>query len=305
MKFYGDLHADTLWRCFRHGSDLDDPTLHFKRNQPFAHLQTFAIYIPDGTEDPWGYFKSVHTYGQEILRRYPEMVLCHHGAEIDAAFEKGKVPYLLSVEGGGFFGKDPARNERRVQDLKRMGISFLSLCYNEGNHLAGGINVEFGLSEQGREVALQLRDGGISVDLSHLNRRSTDEMLALLPDHVVATHSNCNALKEHPRNLTDEQIKKLIARKGLIGVNFCHHFLSSPKDATIADILDHIRHILRLGGEEAVAIGGDFDGISRTPSDLPDLGAMPALGAALEAEFGAELAHRILYQNMKDYFDNK
>lgn len=303
MKTYGDLHCDTLWKCYRHGTTLEDATLNVTRKPPFEHLQTYAIYIPDGTEDPFGYFKAVYAYGQEVIRRYPEMVLCHSGPEIDAAFAAGKTPYLYSIEGGGFFDEDLVRNERIAQKLKAMGIVFMSICYNEANPLAHGTKTQGGLTELGKKVALLLRDTGITVDISHLNHQSTDEMLDLLPDRVIATHSNCYALKAHPRNLTDEQIQKIIARKGLIGVNFCHHFLSSPELARISNVVDHIRHILRLGGEEAVAIGGDFDGLSQVPVDLPDLNAIPALADALEKEFGAALAHQILYGNMKAYLD--
>ncbi len=303
MEFYGDLHCDTLWKCYRHQSDLEDPTLEVKRNPPFKHLQTYAIYIPDGTKDPYEYFRAVHTYGEEVLRRYPDMRLCRSGKEMDETFAAGKTPYIYGVEGGGFFGEDMLKNERVALDLKKRGVAFISLCYNEGNHLAGGTNVDFGMSDLGKQVALLLRENGLTVDVSHLNHRSADQMLELLPDHVVATHSNCYALKAHPRNLTDEQIKELIRRKGLMGVNFCHQFLSSPEDARISDLIDHFRHILNLGGESIAAIGGDFDGMSRVPADLPDLYAVADLGAALETEFGAELAHRILYGNMKNYID--
>lgn len=303
MEFYGDLHCDTIWKCYRHQSDLDDPTLEVKRKPPFKHLQTYAIYIPDGTADPYEYFRAAHTYGEEVMRRYPEMRLCYSGKEIDETFAAGKTPYFYGVEGGGFFGEDMLKNERIAKDLKKRGVAFISLCYNEGNHLAGGTTVDFGMSDLGKKVALLLRDTGLTVDISHLNHRSTDQMLELLPDHVVATHSNCYALKAHPRNITDAQIKELIRRDGLMGVNFCYHFLSAPDDAKISDLIDHFRHILKLGGESIAAIGGDLDGMTRVPIDLPDLHAIPALGAALEKEFGAELAHRILYENMKNYID--
>lgn len=303
MEFYGDLHCDTIWKCYRHQSDLEDPTLEVRRHPPFKHLQTYAVYIPDGTKDPHEYFLAAHTYGEEVMRRYPDMHLCFNGKEIDETFSAGKTPYIYSVEGGGFFGEDMLKNEQIAIDLKKRGVAFISLCYNKGNHLAGGIEVEFGMSALGKKVALMLRDMGLTVDISHLNHRSADQMLELLPDHVVATHSNCYALKDHPRNLTDGQIKELIHRKGLMGVNFCHYFLSAPEDAKILDLIDHFRHILKLGGESIAAIGGDFDGISCTPSDLPDLYAVKDLGSALEKEFGTALADRILYGNMKDYID--
>lgn len=295
MNYYADLHCDTLWRCYDNRSDLDDPGLQLTRKPPFRHLQTYAIYIPDTEPEPYRYFRAVYAYGEEVMRKYPEMVLCRTGAEIDAAFAAGKTPYLFSVEGGGFFGQDPEKNRRIVRELKQKGIAFLSLCYNKGNELAGGVHSDGGLTPGGKEVALMLRSEGISLDLSHLNHRSADELLALLPDHVVATHSNCYALADHPRNLTDRQIKGLIERRGLMGINFFPPFLTHKKAAYISDILLHIRHVLSLGGREILAFGSDFDGIDQTPVDLPNLGALPRLGDLL--------SEAILYGNMKRYLD--
>ncbi len=295
MNYYGDLHCDTLWRCYENRSDLNDPTLQLTRRPPFRHLQTYAIYIPDTQEEPYRYFRSVYAYGEELIRKYPEMVLCRKATEIDAAFEAGRTPYLFSVEGGGFFGEDMEKNRRTARELKQKGIAFLSLCYNKGNHLAGGALCEYGLTDLGRAVALLLREEGISLDLSHLNHRSADELLALLPDHVVATHSNCYALADHPRNLTDSQIQALIERRGLMGINFYPPFLTNKKTAYISDILLHIRHVLNLGGKEILAFGSDFDGIDKTPADLPNLAALPHLGNLLNDAF--------LYENMKRYLD--
>lgn len=295
MNYYGDLHCDTLWRCFEKRIDLDDPTLQLTRKPPFRHLQTYAIYIPDTEREPYRYFRAVYAYAEEMLRQYPELVLCRTAAEIDAAFAAGKTPYLFSVEGGQLFGRDAERNLRTALELKRKGIAFMGLCYNRGNDLAGGILSEKGLTALGREAALLLREVGISVDLSHLNHRSADDLLALLPEGVVATHSNCYALVDHPRNLTDEQIKALIQRRGLIGINFFPPFLAKGRKATSEDVLRHIRHIEELGGEEVLAFGSDFDGIEETPADLPDLAALPLLGDQLSEQY--------LYGNMKRYLD--
>lgn len=296
MKYYGDLHCDTLWRCFENRTDLDDPTLQLKRKPPFRHLQTYAIYIPDTETEPYRYFRAVYAYGEELFRKYPEMVLCRRAEEIDRAFEAGMTPYLFSVEGGNFFGKDTERNRRIAKELKQKGIAFLSLCYNKGNDLAGGALSEGGLTPLGREVALLLREEGISLDLSHLNHHSADDLLELLPCGVVATHSDCYALADHPRNLTDGQIRALIERKGLMGINFYPPFLTTKKNAYISDILLHIRHVMAMGGKDILAFGSDFDGIDRTPVDLKGLHDLPRLGDLINGSY--------LYGNMKRYLDD-
>ena len=295
MRVYGDLHCDTLWRCFDRRTDRNDPTLQLRADPPFQHLQTYAIYIPDEVTDPYRYFRAVYAYAEEIFRREPRMVLCRTAKEIDAAFDAEKIPYLFSIEGGALFGRDSIQNERLVAELKKKGIAFMGLCYNKGNILAGGALGTGGLTEWGREAALLLRQAGISVDISHMNHQSADDVLALLPDHVVATHSNCFGLVDHPRNLTDSQIQALIRAKGLMGVNFYPPFLTKKKTAYIEDILLHIRYVLALGGKEILAFGSDFDGIEETPADLPHLHALPRLGNLLNEDF--------LYGNMKRYLD--
>lgn len=295
MNCFGDLHCDTLWRCYEKRTDLSDPALQNKQNVPFRRLSTYAIYIPDEEKDPYRYFRAVYAYSEEMMRRYPEMVLCRTAEEIDRAFKTGKTPYLFSVENGGFFGKDLEKNRRIARELKQKGIAFCSLCYNKGNELAGGALGDGGLTSLGKDVALLLREEGIILDLSHLNHPSADDLLALLSDGVVATHSNCYALRNHPRNLTDEQIQALIEKDGLMGINFYPPFLTDHRSATVSDILVHIRHVLNLGGEKILAFGSDFDGIDRTPTDLRTLADLPRLGNLLNEDF--------LYGNMKRFLD--
>ncbi len=292
---YGDLHCDTLWRCFERRVDLSDPRLQLKKDPPFSHLQTYAIFISDAVDDPYRYFRAVYAYGQEMMRRFPQLVHCKNSREIDEAFAAGKTPYILSVEGGSFFGPDIEKNRRTAKELKDKGIAFLSLCYNRGNGLAGGyLTPERGLSPLGKEVALILREEGISLDLSHLNHRSADALLELLPDGVVATHSNCFSLTPHPRNLTDAQIKALIEKGGLIGLNFYPPFLTDEEEASIEDLMLHLRYIERLGGQRVLAFGSDFDGIEQTPKDLQNL---------LDVQKLSHLDEAYLYGNMKRYLD--
>lgn len=303
MNIYGDLHCDTLWRCYDNKSDLKDSDLQLVYGVPQHRVQTYAFYIPDCKKDPYGYFCAVYSYAQEMLKKYPEMVLCRNTEQIRAAFAAGKTPYLFSVEGGGFFTEDTEQNQRIAEDLMQKGITFFSLCYNRGNNLAGGVQAEHGLTALGRKVATMLWKAGISLDLSHLNRRSADELLALLPDGVVATHSNCYSLVPHKRNLTDEQIKELASRKGLVGVNFFPPFLTGSDQAAIEDILSHIRYMVELGGRDIIAMGSDFDGINVTPADLPNSMALPRLREALAAEWGAESAEAFMYGNMARYLE--
>lgn len=304
MLTYADLHCDTLWRCYNDRITPEHPSLQLRPDPDYRRLQTYAVYIGDHTKDPYPYFKEVYAYGTGLLGRYPQMTLCRKATEIDEAFAAGKTPYLISVEGGGFFSGDQQEDRKTVEELKQAGVCFLSLCYSKGNHLAGGfLNPELPLTEAGRNAALLLYEAGISLDLSHLNPRSADALLDLLPDGVVATHSNCYALCGHGRNLTDDQILALKEKKGLMGINFYPPFLRAEGEAAIADILAHIDWVDQLGAGGILSFGSDFDGIEITPRDLCSSRDIPALAETLIAAKGKSFTEKCFYQNLKTYLD--
>lgn len=121
-------------------------------------------------------------------------------------------------------------------------------------------------------MAELLREEGISLDLSHMNHRSADALLALLPDGVVATHSNCYTLAPHGRNLTDDQIRALIEKKGLIGINFYPPFLSGKQQADMEDILLHIRYLERLAARQSLRSAAISMALRQRPTGSPRWG---------------------------------
>ncbi len=301
---YGDLHCDTFWRCYQERITPEHPNLQVRPRSDYRRLQTYAIYVGDHVRDPLPYFNAVYAYGTELFRRRGEMVLCRRAREIDEAFSAGKTPYLVSVEGGGFFSGKTVEDRKIVKELKKRGVCFLSLCYNKGNQLAGGIlSPEKSLTEAGRNAALLLREEGISLDLSHLNRRSADALLEMLPDGVVATHSNCFSLCGHPRNLADDQILALKEKKGLMGINFYPPFLKAEGEASVRDVLAHLSYAEKLGAAGILSFGSDFDGINETPIGLRSSEDIPALAETLIAAKGKEAAENYLYRNFKNYLD--
>lgn len=302
LNYFADLHCDTLWRCYEQRLDLSHPSLQVKEHNSFHHLQNYGIYIPDSVGDSLAYFRRVYNHGKRLFDSHPQYVQCRNAKEIATAFDEGKTPYLISIEGGCFFNDSNSHNLAVVKELKEKGIAFVSLCYNKGNRLAGGIlTPHLGLSATGKNAALLLREWGISVDISHLNHRSADEMLDLLPDGVVATHSNCFSLVDHPRNLTDDQIKELASKKGLIGLNFYPPFLSG-KAASSYDVLRHLEHLEKLGAMESIAFGSDFDGMESNPSDLCSTDDLPTLYENLFHKVG-DRARRYCFDNVMSYLE--
>ncbi len=277
LKQFADLHCDTLWRCFEERRTLHHPSLQVRPSHSFSLLQNYAIYIPDHVADPIAYFRAVYDHGRMLFEQMPNYRFCKNFGEIEASLAEGARPCIISIEGGCLFSGNRERDLKFVMELKEKGIAFLSLCYNGGNALAGGfLCPEKGLSESGKQAASLLHEFNISLDLSHLNHRSADALLDFLPSGMAATHSNCYSLMPHPRNLTDEQIQAISEKEGLIGINFYPPFLVSG-EASSDDVLRHLDFLERIGAENTIAFGSDFDGIEKSPVDLRSTDDYPQL----------------------------
>lgn len=302
LNYFADLHCDTLWRCYEQRWDLSHPALQVKEHHSHVHLQNYGIYIPDSVGDSLSYFRQIYDHGMKLFEAHSQYAHCRSWKQINEAIAEGKTPYLISIEGGCLFTDDDSYNLTVVRELREKGIAFISLCYNKGNKLAGGIlSPEKGLSDAGKRVALLLYEWGISIDISHLNHRSANEMLALLPDGVVATHSNCFSLVDHPRNLTDDQIKSIISKNGLIGLNFYPPFIKGKKVSS-EDVLSHLEHLEGLGAQDVIAFGSDFDGMESHPSDLSSTEDLPRFYEKLFAKVG-ERAQKYCFENVMRYLE--
>ena len=120
----------------------------------------------------------------------------------------------------------------------------------------------------------------------------------------MASHSCCTALRNHFRNLTDDQLRLMIREGGYVGVNFYPYFLTDNGKADIGDVVNHIDHICQLGGADIVGFGSDFDGIECTPVGLEHPGHIPALIDALRARGYDDAAIRgIAGENLVKYYN--
>ena len=122
------------------------------------------------------------------------------------------------------------------------------------------------------------------IDTSHCGERTTLDAIALSPKAIAVTHSNCKALNAHPRNKSDEVIRNLAAKGGVMGITGVRMFIKAKDPTTVADMADHIDHVVKLVGIEHVGIGSDFDGVSGAlPEGLRSVADYPNLVEALRA----------------------
>jgi membrane dipeptidase len=217
------------------------------------------------------------------------------------ASEPAKVRTFFAFEGAGPLADDPDS----LQLWAKRGLRIVGLVHTYANELASSSGdaepKSFGLTEKGRVFVRRAFELGLVVDVSHASDRALDDILALAKDVdgvVVATHSNARALADHPRNLSDAQLRAIAATGGVIGVNFHGPFLARGRRARLRDVVQQLQHLRDVAGIEHVAIGSDFEGDIRPPDELRDASRFPVLASALtRAGFSAADVRKIFAEN--------
>ena len=173
--------------------------------------------------------------------------------------EEGKRALMLGIENGYAIGNDP----KRVEYFHQRGVVYMTLCHNGDNDLcdsARGNHEHGGLSPLGRTVISEMNRVGMMVDLSHAAESSFFQAIEASRTPIVCSHSSARALCDHPRNLTDDQLRALAASGGVAQVCLYDGFLRKEGGATIDDAVRHIVHMVNVAGIDHVGIGTDFDG---------------------------------------------
>lgn len=243
-----------------------------KVNLPYmeeGHIDAvfMVAYIPQGARDDDSLVAAT-TYAterlQEVKRQetlYPDrMGIAYTPTEVLRLKEQGRKAVLLGIENGYAIGKDI----NNISKFKEAGVSYITLCHNGDNDLCDSVrgNREWGgLSPFGKEVIAEMNRQGIMIDLSHASEDTFYDVLQYSRKPVIASHSSARALCDHPRNLTDEQIKALAAKDGVVQVCLYKGFINPEEEkASLSDAIRHINHIVSLVGTSHVGIGSDFDG---------------------------------------------
>ena len=172
---------------------------------------------------------------------------------------EGKKAIMLGIENGYAIGNDISNIER----FRNRGVVYMTLCHNGNNQLCGSARFNdegLGVNAFGEQVIKEMNRVGMMVDISHAGEQTFYDALNISSKPIVASHSSARALCNHPRNLTDEQLKALAAKGGVAQVTLYSGFLKEQGMATIQDAIDHLNHMVNIMGIEHVGIGTDFDG---------------------------------------------
>jgi membrane dipeptidase len=235
-----------------------------------------------------------------------EMTLVRTARELPKAPQRS-IGTIILMEGA-----DPLRDEEDVKFFFDAGVRLVGLAWKRTRH-AGGTGAPGPLTDDGRRMVRILDRFGIVHDTSHLAEESFWNLLELTDGPVMASHSNCRAFNPTDRQLSDEMIRAIVQRNGVIGINFYDKFLVPPEEfrkrkANLNDLLRHMRHICEIAGDARhVAIGTDMDGgfgREEIPQEIPSAGEMPVLAEFLGGNgFSAQEVEGIMGANWRRFFE--
>jgi membrane dipeptidase len=243
----------------------------------FFAFWTWPRYLPGQPDCTRSVLDQLDALDIAIAKHPGELVWARTGADVRAAKAAGKIAVLGGIEGGHALG---GRVEA-IEMFARRGVRYLGPLHLWPNALGGTSRKpkrDDGLTDHGREVVRECERCGVIVDLAHINRRGYFEVLELTRLPPMVTHTGVSGVHAMWRNLDDEQLRAVAERGGCVGLIFARQFLGGT---SIDAVVDHIAHVIAVAGEDAPALGSDFDGFVVPPVGLEDVAAMPNLTVAL------------------------
>lgn len=329
MKVW-DLHCDTLYRLLGREDTAGEPAVEaFAKDGGMLDLakmragdyllQCFACFVGlEESPDPLvSALREVDLF-HRLLAAYPDdLVWVKSAADIDKLGEDGRIGAMLTIEEGAVCRDDLAI----LRDFYRLGVRMMTLTWNHQNGLGSpNITPDYnedtwpvkdpgapGLTGVGREFVAEMERLHMIVDVAHLSDAGIRDLLAIATRPFAASHSNARACCPHLRNLPDELLRAMGEKGCLIGLNYCPAFLDDTPDrkhcvGSVAQMARHAKYILNLAGEDALALGSDFDGIG---GELEITGAqdLPLLAEGLVNEgIPARVVEKIFYKNARRFF---
>ena len=276
---YSDLHCDSVTRAFSRNLSITDGRLavDIGSEKFIKREQCFALWLSDELHG-----EAAFCYAKKLLDFYKR---CEN--EIKS---RGVTPHL-TVENASALGG----NLNNIAYFKEQGIRMMSLTWNGENELASGADAGGGLKALGKAAVRAMENCGIILDVSHLNEEGFRDVCNTATKPFVASHSNCYDICPHRRNLKKWQIKEIIDRGGLVGINFYPVFLGSGN--AFERVRDNIEYILSLGGEDCIAFGSDIDGADMG-DELKTAGDVVSLrDYLLRQGISGEIAEKVFYRN--------
>ena len=264
-----DTHCDTPM-FFPQGIHFDhrDPKILVDLHKMTEGRQDATImvaYLPQPTENPTAFADNIFDKIEDIVRENHDYIrLARTPDDLWRNKHEGRKSIMLGIENG--IALD-GRLEN-LQHFKERGIVYMTLCHNGDNDIcdsAKGSHTWGGISPFGEKVIREMNRLGILIDLSHAAETSFYDALDISSAPIVCSHSSARALCDHPRNLTDDQMRALAAKGGVAQTTIYNGFLRTDGEATIRDVMAHLDHAIDIMGIDHVGLGTDFDGDGGVP----------------------------------------
>jgi len=307
-NFWVDGHSDLLSYALKEGVAIErnDSQIDLERARALGPgLQVLALFPGDEGKDRYAQVNEMLDALEKALAgaavEYP---FAKTGADVARLRAEGRFGFMVSLEGADALAGDLSR----MDALYARGVRLLGLTWNWENALCGAIGFEGepegtphgGVTELGREGVAKWEALGGIIDVSHASEAGFWDALEACGKPVIASHSNCLSLCGHRRNLSDLQINGLARKGGVMGMNYCPAFLvDGGEGAALADVARHAAYAVKVGGEDVVGLGSDFDGIGRPPAGLESVADVARLEDALSAE---GLSERVIEKIMGGNF---
>lgn len=266
-----DAHCDVLSAPTADGLDHKKGQFDLSRmKKGGVAVQFFAVFTASGYKgrELEGALEQIDKY-YGALAEVSDLVGVSTYSQLDQCLKTGKRAAVLAVEGGEVLYQSLSI----LRVLYRLGVRCLTLTWNNRNQLADGVGEKSsrgGLSDFGLQVVKEMNELGMLIDVSHLSERGFWDVLATTKVPVIASHSNTRAVCNHPRNLSDEQIKALAQNGGVVGLTFVPAFVD-PDNPCLERLLDHLDHVTNLVGVDHVGFGSDFEGVEKTIAGMDDV----------------------------------
>ena len=259
-----DTHCDTPM-FFPKGVDFGSRDqqllvdLH-KMTEGHQDATIMVAYLPQPTDHPKAYADNIFDKIEALVARNSRYLsIARTPNDLWMNKHLGKKSIMLGIENGHALDG----NIENLYHFAERGIVYMTLCHNGDNDIcdsARGSQTHNGVSAFGRQVISEMNRLGIMVDLSHAAEKSFYDALEMSSQPIVCSHSSCRALCDHPRNLTDDQMRALAAKGGVMQVTLYNGFLVKDGEATIEDAMRHLQHAIDVMGIDHVGLGTDFDG---------------------------------------------
>lgn len=226
-------------------------TAMFRESGVSAFHHSVGLGGPTAYEDALSYLAAWQGF---VGRNTSLFTLVDKAADIDEAKRAGKIAVLMGIQNA-----DQFREAKDVKTFHQLGLRCAQLTYNSQNFIGSGSTEreDGGLSDFGLGIVTAMNEAGMLVDVSHCGDRTTLDAIEASAKPIAVTHSNCRALNNHPRLKTDEAIRKLAAKGGVMGITEVRMFVRDQDPVTIEHLVDHIDHVVKLVGIDHVGIGSD------------------------------------------------